>query len=91
MTQTTDFDRSLAISDYRAQSLAIAANDQFILAMAKAARSGRENVKPGTFVDPTPPVFAKRLRPDPVVSTCGSPAEMCLRAAINPVGRRSVK
>lgn len=91
VSKIIDFDTWLSRSELAARDQAVKSNDRFILAMAKAARSGRENVNPGTFVDDTPPTFAKRYRPEVTISVSGSPAASCLAAAINPVGRRSVK
>ena len=47
-----------------------------IKAMAKAIKRGREKVKAGTFVDPSPSQ-ARRIRGEVAVSACGSPATMC--------------
>lgn len=77
-----DFDKWLSQSEIAAQEEAIASNEAFVLAMAKAVSRGREKVKPGTFVDPTPPIGAKRLRGSFPISGCGSPAAMCLESAV---------
>jgi len=52
--ESHDFDRYLTVSEKEQRAAAVASNDAFILAMAKAVRSGQERVIPGTFKDHTP-------------------------------------
>lgn len=82
-----DFDKWLSQSETAAHKLAVASNDAFVDAMAKASARGKEKVRPGVYVDTSPPVTAKRLRGAPVTSACGSPAAMCLEGAMGaPIG-----
>lgn len=73
-----DFDLYLSLSAQAAQDAAIASNEAFVLAMAKAVQRGREKATPGTFVDLTPPIGALRIRGAVPFSYCGSPAAMCM-------------
>jgi len=75
-----EYDRYLSVSEAATHAAAVASNDAFVLAMAKAVKRGREKVVPGTFVDLTPPVGALRIRGDVVMSACGSPAAMCMES-----------
>lgn len=76
-----DFDKWLSQSETAAHKEAIASNDAFVEAMAKASARGKEKVRPGIYVDTSPPVSHKRLRGILPMSACGSPAAMCLEAA----------
>ncbi len=60
------------------RAAAVRANDAFVLAMAKAVKRGRENVKVGTYKDSSPPINARRIHADVAFSSCGSPAAMCM-------------
>jgi hypothetical protein len=86
-----DFDRYLSISERAAHDAAVASNDAFILAMARAVKRGREKVTPGTFVDTSPPIGALRIRGDVVMSACGSPAAMCMEQGGAHSGAASMK
>jgi hypothetical protein len=77
--ESNDFDRYLSLSEKEQRSAAIASNDAFILAMARAVRKGCEKAIPGTFKDHTPS-NARRIYADVSVSACGSPAAMCLES-----------
>ncbi|WP_407146306.1 hypothetical protein [Bradyrhizobium sp. ORS 86] len=74
----------------RKREHAIQTNRLFLLALARAARRGLEHATFGTFVDPTPPIGAKRYQPEMVLSGCGSPAEMCTRAHVHAIGSRAL-
>lgn len=80
-----DFDKYLSLSEKREHDAAIAANEAFIAAMTKASAKGREKVRPGTYVDYTPPIGAIFVRPTIAISACGSPAAMCIERG-NPDG-----
>ncbi len=69
-----DFDRWMTKSEYLARKAITAGTDALAAALARAG------VKAGTFVDTTPPPFARRLHPEFTLSGCGSPAELCTRA-----------
>lgn len=86
-----DFDKWLSQSEVAARNEALASNDAFVAAMAKAIRRGREKVAPGTFVDPSPPTGAIRLRGEITISACGSPAAMCLEHAVPEIGAEAMK
>lgn len=88
--EARDFETYLSLSEKSARDEAIKSNDAFILAMAKAVKRGREKVKPGTFVDPTP-TYARRIRGDVAISACGSPAAMCLESSGAPSGAQTLK
>lgn len=74
--ESRDFDRWVTLSEKAVREDAIASNDAFVLAMAKAIKRKREKVQPGTFVDPSP-TYARRIRGEIAMSPCGSPAAMC--------------
>jgi len=59
--ESRDFDRYLTASEKEQRAAAIASNDAFILAMAKAVRAGQERAIPGTFKDHSP-TQARRIR-----------------------------
>jgi len=77
---TPDFDFQISLSAKAHRDALLASNDAFIAAMNKAIRKGREKVRPGTFVDASPHVGARRIRGDVAISSCGSPAAMCFDA-----------
>jgi hypothetical protein len=52
--ESHDFDRYLTASEKQERAAAIASNDAFILAIARAVRSGQERATPGTFKDHSP-------------------------------------
>lgn len=72
------FDRILSKEDKDERDAVIASNDAFIAAMTKASAKGRERVKPGTYVDTSPPIGIRFIRAVPQISACGSPAAMCI-------------
>ena len=86
-----DFDKWLSQSELAAREEAMRSNDAFVAALAAAARRGRENVKAGIYVDPTPPVGARRIFAASPVSACGSPAAMCLENAVHEIGAEVMK
>ena len=71
-----DFDNFVSLSEREIKAHAIAANDAFAAAMARAIKRGREKATPGVYVDPTPST-TRRIRGDVALSPCGSPAAMC--------------
>lgn len=71
-------DRILSKEDKDERNAVIASNDAFIAAMTKAARRGKERVRPGTFVDTSPPIGVRFIRAVAPISACGSPAAMCI-------------
>jgi pyridoxine/pyridoxamine 5'-phosphate oxidase len=86
-----DFDAYHSLSARASQQTALASNDAFVVAMNKAIRKGREKVKAGTFVDHTPPIGAVRIRGETLMSSCGSPAAMCVDTAIAAGGAGTMK
>lgn len=82
----TDFDQHLTLTDQAHHDAAIASNDAFTLAMANAVRRGREKVTPGTFIDATPAIGARRIYGTFPASFCGSPAAMCAERGASPSG-----
>lgn len=68
----------LTESELRVQR--VLTNGAFVGRMLRAISKGRESAIPGTFVDLTPPIGAKRYQPEPSRSPCGSSAAMCLLA-----------
>jgi hypothetical protein len=75
--EAKDFNTYHDISERLMRSNTIAADDAFAAAMRRAIKRGREKATPGTFVDTTPAIGARRIRGDVVMSACGSPAAMC--------------
>lgn len=69
----------------------IAANDRFVAAVAKAVLRGKEKARPGTFVDLTEPIYHKRIRPEPFISACGSPAALCIEGGGAASGAETMK
>lgn len=88
--ESRDFDRYLSLSEKEARAAAVAANDAFILAMAKAVRRGCEQATPGTYVD-TSPTYARTIRGEAPMSGCGSPAAMCADRGGAPNGAEAMK
>ncbi|MDI1265015.1 MAG: hypothetical protein PS018_17330 [bacterium] len=86
-----NYDRYLTVSEKIAYEDAVASNDAFTIAMTKAIKRGRENVKPGTFVDTTPPIGAKKLRGTLPMSSCGSPSAMCMETGGAHIGAQAMK
>jgi hypothetical protein len=91
LLESRDFDRYLSLSEKSAHDEAIAANDAFTAAMNKAIGKRREKATPGTFVDHTPPIGAKRLYGDVIMSPCGSPAAMCMESGGAQAGAETMK
>lgn len=89
--ESRDFDRYTSLSEQAARDAAMAANGAFHAAMTIAIRRGRENAKPGTYVDTTPPIGAIRIRGEIAISACGSPAQMCMEIGGAPSGAESMK
>jgi hypothetical protein len=86
-----DFDKWLSQSEIAARDQATGANDAFAAAMNKAIRRGKERARPGIYIDLTPPIGARRIAPQPVVSCCGSPAAMCMENAVPENGTSAMK
>lgn len=76
MTDITDIDRWISLSERADQEEAIATNDAFVARMNAAIVNRREIARPGTFVDLSP-TSARRIRGNVAMSSCGSPAAMC--------------
>ena len=85
------FNKFTTISEREAINQAIAANEAFTAAMNKAIKRGKVNAVPGTFVDTTPAIGARRLRGDVVMSPCGSPAQMCMESGGAHSGAQAMK
>lgn len=86
-----DFDAYHSLSASAQRETALASNDAFTTAMNKAIRKGREKVRAGTFVDHSPPIGALRIRGEIAMSSCGSPAAMCVDTAIAAGGAGTMK
>jgi hypothetical protein len=86
-----DYDQLISLSEKAAREDAIKSNDAFILAMARAVRRGREKAVPGTFVDTTAPIGARRITGDILMSACGSPSAMCVESAVAQAGAQTMK
>ena len=71
-----DFDNFVSLSEREIKAHAIAANDAFTAALARAIKRGRETARPGIHVDLSPSTV-HRIRGDVAISPCGSPAQMC--------------
>lgn len=88
--QTPDFDRNMSLSEKACREDAQRCNDAFTRAMAAQISKGREKVKPGTFIDPTPS-YAMILRGEVSMSPCGSPAAMCMESGSDTGGAETLK
>lgn len=86
-----DFDKWLSLSEKAARDEAVASNDAFVLAMAKAVKRGREKVTAGTYVDTSTSSGVRRVIPQFPISACGSPAAMCLESAVQQQGAEAMK
>jgi hypothetical protein len=86
-----DFDKYLSLSEKEMHKAAVASNDAFVLAMARAVQRGREKVTVGTYVDLSPPIGHVRIRGDTIFSACGSPAAMCLDVGSDAGGAQTMK
>lgn len=89
--ESADFDKYLSLSERVAHSEALSANDAFTKAMNGAVKRGREKVRPGTYVDLSPPTGHVRIRGEVIFSACGSPAQMCLEAGDHHGGAGTLK
>ena len=70
-----DYDRWLSLSEKAERDGVIASDDAFVAAMQNAIKRKREKVKPGTYVDATAAVGARRISGIVQMSSgCGSPA-----------------
>ena len=74
---SSDFDRWITLAEREAHAIAVKADDAFVAAMNRAIRKGRCKAEPGTFVDLTPPIGARRIHAEISRSSCGSPAALC--------------
>ncbi len=86
-----DFDNFVSLSEKEQHKSAIASNDAFLLAMRKAVSRGREKAVDGTYVDLTPPINARRIRGEVLMSACGSPAALCTEIGGAAIGAESMK
>jgi hypothetical protein len=87
----TNFDEYITLLETNAHDAAIASNEAFVLAMARAVSRGREKVKPGTFIDHTPAIGARRMHGTFPLSACGSPAAMCAERGASPAGAQTLR
>ena len=76
-----NFDLWVSRSEQAAIDQARESSEAFAIALQRQVRRGRETAKRGTFVDPSPPIGALRIRGQVPVSACGSPAAMCAASA----------
>lgn len=86
-----DFETAVRYTERAYRAEAVIANDAFVAAMKKAVKRGRENVAFGTVVDTTPPIGHVRIRGETRMSSCGSPAAMCIEASGAPSGAQTLK
>jgi hypothetical protein len=77
LTERRDFDRQVTLSEAAHHDANVRSNDLFVAAMARATIRKKEKAVPGTFVDKSPPLNARRIRGDASLSACGSPAALC--------------
>jgi hypothetical protein len=83
-----DFETAVRYTDKAAHAETVRADVAFVAAMNAQIKRGRETVKPGTYVDSTPPIGHVRIRADAVFSACGSPSAMCLEPANGDIGKK---
>lgn len=86
-----DFETAVRYTDRAAHADAVRANDAFVAAMNLQIKRGREKVKPGTYVDTTPPIGHIRIQGDAIFSSCGSPAAMCTDVGSHHGGAETLK
>jgi hypothetical protein len=72
-----DFDRYLTLSEKAARADTVKQDEAFAAAMLGAIRRGKVKVVIGTIVDDLPLMVA-RIQGYAAVSSCGSPAAMCV-------------
>lgn len=77
------YDEFLSRAEREARDSVIAANDAFVAALQKQIKRGREKVAAGTFVDRSPNFYARPIRGEVPMSTCGSPAAMCTEVVVS--------
>lgn len=82
----SDFDKWLSQSEVAAREERMRADDAFTTAMKAAISRGKEKATVGTFVDTSPAVGARRVIATVPISACGSPAAMCMQAAVSENG-----
>lgn len=87
----TMFNRFTVISEREAREAAISADQAFVAAINREIRRGKLKVTAGTFVDTSPPIYARRLYGMLPMSACGSPAQMCMEASGQPNGAEAMK
>jgi len=76
--ESSNFDLWLSLSEKAAIEQTRRSSEAFTAALSRQVKRGRETAAPGTFVDPTPAIGARRMiRGEVQMSACGSSAAMC--------------
>lgn len=75
--ESTNYDLWLSLSEKAAIEATRKSSEAFAAALARQIERKRETVAPGTFVDRSPAIGARRLSGSLPASACGSPAAMC--------------
>jgi hypothetical protein len=88
--ETLDFDTYISLSAKAQREAVITSDDAFVAAMNRAIRKGRESAEFGIFVDLTP-TFGRRIYGAAAMSSCGSPAAMCLEAGGAHIGAETMR
>ncbi len=70
-------DRNTSLQEASLHASNVSGNEAFCAALNLAIKRKKENAKPGTFVDLTPPINAYRYRAHLLRSPCGSPSALC--------------
>jgi hypothetical protein len=85
------FNAIMTVAEQKHHDAMLKANQAFARAMNRAIRRGKVQVTPGTFVDTSPAIYAKRLRGEVAISPCGSPAAMCVEKGAHEGGAGTLK
>lgn len=91
LLESRDFEKYLSLSEQKTHDAALASNYAFAAAMNREIRRGRIHAEPGTFVDSSPAIYARRMRGELAISACGSPAALCFDNGGAPSGAGEMK
>jgi hypothetical protein len=86
-----EFNRIVSLSEAASREQTQRSDEAFAAAMNREIRKGKLKVKPVTFVDNSPALGARRIYGDVRVSSCGSPAAMCMESNGAPNGAQSMR
>jgi hypothetical protein len=84
------FDHIISLNEKAEREAAVESNDAFAAAMRREIGRGRIHATAGTFIDMSP-TYARRIRGEIAISSCGSPAAMCMDSSGSRSGTQSLK